>query len=165
MQRWLLYLLCLLMTGCAGMVTAPQVTVETVQLVKLDSRGADLELLLQVNNPNGYDLTLLGYHYDLQVSALPMAKGGARERVEFPGDTTTPVRLPVRVEYGSLWELLKRRPDPDKIPYRLQAALEVATPLGAMLVPVEQNATFAIPQEYRPSKMLLQLQELLPSSH
>ena len=163
MKRCLL-LFCALLASCASLVGEPEVAVQKVNLVKLDSRGADLEFFLQITNPNMFGLTLLGYSYDLQALTLPLAKGGARERVEFPGGASTALRLPVRMEYGELWEVLKRRPDPERVPYRLRAGFEVDTPLGMKLIPVDQEGTFAVPREYRPTFYLQKLKELFDTS-
>ena len=147
--------------GCTKFVKEPEVKLQRLNVVGVDTKGADLELFLNVNNPNSFSVSMIGYSYDLQVMTLPVARGGARNKVEFKGGTDTDVRLPVRVEYGSLWEILKRRPDPDKVPYRLQAGFELDTPIGEMLVPLDRKETFTIPQELRPSFYLQQLKGLL----
>jgi LEA14-like dessication related protein len=149
--------LTLALAGCSFLVGEPEVRVERLNVVGADSKGVDLELYLSVTNPNSFAVTLTGYSYDLQVTTLSLAKGGARNRVAFKGGTTTDLRLPLRVEYGALVEVLKRRPDPERVPYRLQAGLELATPLGQLLVPIDREETFAIPKEYRPDYYLQQL--------
>lgn len=159
----LLILLVLLLTGCSMFVAEPTVTVQRANLINLDSRGVDLEFLLAVQNPNSFDIAMNGYHYDLQIVTLPVARGGARERVAFKGKETTDFRLPVRVEYKDLIAIVKRRPDPDKIPYRLQAGLEMETPVGQLLVPIDRTDSFAVPDQYRPSFYLKEIPEFLRS--
>jgi LEA14-like dessication related protein len=147
--------------ACTMFVKEPEVKLQRLNVIGVDTKGADLELFLNVNNPNSFSVAMTGYSYDLQVMALPVAKGGSRNKVEFRGKTDTDIRLPVRVEYGTLWEILKRRPDPDKVPYHLQAGFELDTPVGEMLVPLDRKETFSIPKEYRPSFYLQQLKGLL----
>lgn len=154
LKRILFFLLTLVaLSGCTSFVTHPEVTVEDLNVVSLDAAGAGMELYLKVKNPNGFDVKLEGYSYDLRVMALPLAKGGAREEVKFPAKGETDFRIPIRISYQDLIEILKRKPDPDRIPYQLAAGLELETPVGAMTVPVQRSGTYAIPKEYRPSSL------------
>lgn len=151
----LLLLLCFLFPACTLFVTEPEVKVKDLAVVGLGAEGVDLEFLLAVTNTNSFPLTLKGYTYDIRLMALPLTRGGSRERVEFPAGATTDVRLPFRVAYRDLWEIVKRTPDPDRIPYRLDGGLEVETPLGSSLVPVASNGNFKVPERYRRSGVLL----------
>ncbi len=150
-----------LLTGCSLLFASPDVFVRDVSVVGVDSKGLDVELFLAVTNPNSYDLKLLGYNYDFKIMSLQLAKGGARESFELRGGTTTDLRLPVRVTFSNLYELLKRGPDPDKIPYSLDAGLEVDSPIGTHAVPVVKNGTLKVPERYRPSSFLKQIRNLV----
>jgi len=150
-----------LLAGCSLLLSAPDVQVKDVGIVGLDSKGADVELFLEVTNPNSYALKLLGYSYDLRIMALPLTKGGGRETLEFPAGTTTDLRLPVRVTFSSFYELLKRRPDLDAVPYQLVAGLEVDFPLGTQTVPIDRKGTFKVPERYRPGIYLKHLGNIL----
>ncbi|WP_085813630.1 LEA type 2 family protein [Geoanaerobacter pelophilus] len=141
------------LSGCTSFVTHPVVTVEDLNVVSLDPTGAGMELYLKVKNPNSFDVKLEGYSYDLRVMALPLAKGGAREEVNFPAGGEADFRIPIRISYQDMIEILKRKPDPDRIPYQLAAGLELETPVGEMTVPVQRTGTYAIPKEYRPSAL------------
>ncbi len=155
MKKLLLPLLFIL-AGCSLFIAAPEVKVKDVSFVGLDGNGVDIDLFLTVTNPNSYAVNLLGYTYDLQVLAVPLARGESHTSIAFAGDATTEVRLPVKITYRDLLELLKRRPDPDRIPYRLNAGLDLGTPLGALAIPVNHSGTVTIPQEYRPLYFLKQ---------
>jgi LEA14-like dessication related protein len=157
----MLLLLLLLLVGCSSMVADPDVKVSRVNVVGFDSSGLDLEFYLNVDNPNSFGVKLEGYSYDVQVMTLPVARGGARERVLFKPASTTDMRLPVRVQYRDMLEVLKRRPDPDRVPYRLSAGLDLDTPVGKMTVPIDRTSTFAVPEEYRPSWMMKRISELI----
>jgi LEA14-like dessication related protein len=157
----LLALVFLLLSGCTMFVAEPTVTVQRATIMNLDTRGVDLEFLLAVHNPNSFEITLNGYHYDLRVVTLPVARGGSRERVEFRGKGTTDIRLPVRIEYKDLLSIMKHRPDPDKIPYRLQADLDVETPVGQLLIPIDKTDAFAVPDHYRPFFYLKEIPEFV----
>ena len=98
---------------------------------------------------NPFDITLQGYSYNLNIMALPLAKGGAREQIRFRANDATDIRIPIRISYSDVIEILKRKPDPDKIPYHVTAGLDIETPVGQMTVPIDRKGTYAIPEEYR----------------
>lgn len=159
-----LFILIVLMVWCAGcslLVDKPEVKVRDLNLVGIGAGGVELEFLLTVTNPNSFPVVLNGYTYDLNVMALPLTRGGKRERIEFPADKATDVRLPFTVAYGDLWEILKRQPDQDRIPYRLTAGFEVETPFGTTTVPVSKESVFAVPERYRTSGILKGVTDLL----
>lgn len=143
--------------GCSLLVSEPRVTVTQTNLIGVDTSGADIECALAISNPNSYDLTLKGYTYDLRIMTLPLASGGRQEPLPLPAGRQTDMRLPVRIKYADLLEILKRRPDPERIPYRIQAQLLLDTPLGDMPIPVNIDDTFKIPERYRPDHYLRQL--------
>jgi LEA14-like dessication related protein len=156
----LLPVLALLFAGCAALVKEPAVAVKDLRLVALDGGAARMELDLSVKNRNPYGVKLLGYSYDLKVMKLPLAKGGAREEVEFPAHTETDLRIPIAISFGDLLEILKRRPNPDAVPYQLSAGLDLKTPIGELTVPVNRDGSYAIPKQYRPSSILNRLTDL-----
>lgn len=148
-----LLLLVVLLSGCSKLVSAPVVTVQDLNVVSVDPTGAGMELYLRVQNTNSFDVKLQGYSYDIKILTLPLAKGGAREELNFPAHEETDVRIPIRISYADLLEILKRKPDPDKIPYQVAAGLDLETPVGQMTVPVKKSGTYAIPKKYRPAAL------------
>ena len=71
------------------------------------------------------------------------------------------MRLPVRLKFTDLLEIINRSPDPDKIPYQLSTLLRLKTPLGEMAVPVEKSALLSIPEQYRPAAFTNRLRDAL----
>ncbi|QEM67810.1 LEA type 2 family protein [Geobacter sp. FeAm09] len=157
----ILFILVFHLTACAALVTPPQVALKHTNLVALDTAGFDVECHLGVTNPNSFDISLRGYSYDLQVMALPLAAGGLQQTVVFPAGRETDLRLPVRIRYHDLIEILKRLPAPDRIPYRLDARLHLDTPLGEMVIPVTSDDTLSLPEAYRPGTYLNRIGDIL----
>jgi LEA14-like dessication related protein len=156
-------LISLFLSGCASFIQLPDVTLKDAGVIGLDTSGIDVEFSLGVTNPNSFDLSLLGYTFDLRVMDLPFSSGGKQETIRFPAGEETGIRLPVRLKYGDLLEIIKRSPDPDRIPYRLNSLLHLDTPLGTMTLPVERSAFMAIPEKYRPASMIRRLEDTLRS--
>lgn len=149
--RLLLIIIVMLDCGCAYLVSDPRIEIRQTNLIGIDTSGADLELYLSVTNPNRFDLSLLGYTYDIRVMTLPLASGGLQQSVLFRAGSETDMRLPLRIKYADLVALLKRRPDPDRIPFDINARLQVRTFAGDMTIPVEKSSVFSVPQQYRPA--------------
>ncbi len=164
--RYLTILLVLLAnSGCASLVTSPHLNVISTNVVSVDTAGFDIELLISVENPNLFDISLLGYTYELQIMAVPFSSGGLQKGVKFPSGQPIDLRLPFRVRHSDLLGLIKRRPDFDRISYSVDARLNLATPFGDISIPLKKSDTVSVPEAYRPGayfeRMLKPLKEIL----
>lgn len=152
-------------SGCAALVQPPHVTVLSTDVVSIDTAGFDIELLLGVENPNPFDISLLGYTYELQIMSVPFSSGGLQKGVLFPPGQPVEIRLPFRVHHTDLLGVIKRRPDLERIPYSVDARLNLATPLGEIVIPLKRSDTVSVPEAYRPGtylkRMLQPLKEML----
>ena len=161
MKRLLLFLLLSLVTGCSHFVAAPEVAFRELKLTGAGTGGLSFDIDLGVKNPNSFDLRLDGYTYRLRVTDLPLATGGIRDTFVFPAGEETDLRIPVQVGYTDMLEILRHRPDPDRIPYQLSAGLEVSAPFGKMYIPIEKGGTLRVPDRFRPTFYLNILKGLL----
>jgi LEA14-like dessication related protein len=157
-----LLLLGTMLSGCSLMLRTPTVKCSEVNITGLGSEGVDLEVALQVENPNNFPVVVHGYHYALTVMDIPFSSGSEMREVTLHPGTSTQVLLPLRVPLGSIIDLLAKGPDPDRVPYGLEAVLDVSTPFVARQVPVKSSGRFAVPPKYRPDHYLKQLKRLLP---
>jgi LEA14-like dessication related protein len=155
-----LVVLLLFSVSCSTFVREPKVSIKRTNVVGFNASGIDLEFYLGISNPNSFDLSLLGYTYDLKVMALPLVSGGVQESILFKAGSETDVRLPVRIKLADLIEVLKRRPDPEKVPYQMNARLQLSTFAGEMTIPIESSSTFSVPETYRPDYYLNRLKSL-----
>lgn len=159
MRCLLMFFVITLLSGCS-LINKPDVNFQHIILTSADRSGVDLEVALQVTNPNSFDLRLQSYSYNLQIAELPFSSGGNQTTITFPSRETTVVRLPLHVHYAHLIELLKRQPDKAGIPYSISASLNIESPLGNRTIPVHHQGTFSIPEAYRPGHILKRLQDL-----
>jgi LEA14-like dessication related protein len=155
------FLLIVMLSGCTSLVQAPRVTLLDTNMVGLDTSGINIEFHLNITNPNPFDLSLLGYTFDLKVLTLPLSTGGMQETILFPAGKETGMILPVRLNFSDLLEIVNHAPDPGNIPYQMSTMLQLKTPLGKMTVPVEKNAVMAIPERYRPAIFIKHLRDAL----
>lgn len=156
----LLMFMVIVLSGCAAVVTSPEVRLQQINPVRIDSAGMDIEVDLFVNNPNRFDLTLLGYSYNLQVAGRPFSSGETRQTTIFPANQEILVRIPARVRHINLLELLQLQLDLNHLPYHLIAELQLATPLGESSIPLDQQGQLKIPEKYRPNVLMQSLKDL-----
>lgn len=158
----LLIVIALTCAGCATLVQEPRISVSSTSITGIDTSGIELEFSLEVENPNPFDLALQGYTFDLQIHSLPFSRGGSPLKHVFPAGKQSRMQLPMRVSYGDLIEIIKRQPDLDKIPYQMDASLNIETPAGDMMLPVKKADQISVPESYRPGAYLKRfLQPLL----
>ncbi len=154
MKKSLLLLSLLFMTACSALYEKPTVKLQDIQFTGLTSNAASIDVLLAVNNPNSFDLSLLRYTYQLHLQQVPLADGMSGTIQPFPAKSTRELRIPVRIAYADLVKLLRKRPGLTDIPYQLKAELAVDTPLGPVTVPLAQNGAITVPEQYRPGAYL-----------
>jgi LEA14-like dessication related protein len=160
-MKFALVIAALLLCSCTAFVKQPEVSLKDVKVVGLGADGVDVDFHLLVKNPNSFDLKMTGYTYDVRFMALPVVKGSSAETFTFYSNTSSDVLIPVKFGYREMLEILKRRPDPDAIPYQLHADIAMDTRIGGMNIPVNHTGTVSIPKEYRPSNILEKLGNFL----
>ena len=146
-MKYLLFCALVLLTGCSLVFTKPTVTYRELKLVDIDSKGMSLNLLLNVNNPNSYDITLDGYKYRFTILDLPLGKGEKKEIVQFPGMKSTDIQVPVRITYGDALGIIMKLPNPTSIPYQLEAGLDISTPVGTLTFPITTSGVITVPKD------------------
>ena len=160
-MKYLLFILLILLSACTAFIPKPEVSVKDVKLSGVNSGGVTLDVYLSVNNTSSYELKMKSYNYDAKIMALPMAMGSSTEPYYFYAKTATDVLIPVKISYNDLLEILKRRPDPDAIPYQFHADLVVETSLGDMSIPVNKSGTIAVPRQLLPANIYKKIGDLL----
>ena len=158
-MKYLFLCALIFLTGCSLVFTKPTVTFRELKLVDVDSKGMSLNLLLNVNNPNSYDITLDGYRYSFTIQDLPLGKGEKKELVQFPGKKATDIQVPVRVTYSDALCIIMKRPNPTSIPYQLEAGLDIVTPVGTLSFPVSTSGVITVPKDKLKTQMLKSIGE------
>lgn len=160
-MKILLALSMLLLSACTAFVAKPEVTLKNVKLVGVSSEGVDLDFYLSVYNPNNFDLHLKEFSYDVNIVSLPLARGNSPKTYDFYSKSASDLMIPVKIPYSGLIEVLKRRPNPEAVPYQLHADLTIGTAVGNMTVPVNKSGTFAVPKGFRPKNVLSNIGDFL----
>ena len=111
------------LSGCAtaanAVFTQPDVVFRGVGIRSIGIEGADLEVLLNIYNPNAYALGASQLHYRLLVDSLELGAGAIDSAFTVARRDSAIVRLPVRLGFRALQRLGPQLLRGGEIPYRL----------------------------------------------
>jgi LEA14-like dessication related protein len=124
--------------GCAALGNAlkePDVRLDRVVVRDVGVRGGVLDLLVEVDNPNTFDLrgTEVSLGFDVEDAHL----GDLRLDEDFSVDAgdRTLLTLPLRFEWAGVGGALQAALSHGEIPYRMEGQLGLQTPWGEHSVP------------------------------
>jgi len=130
--------------GCATLrsaisFTEPDVALERIEITGLSMTGGTLDLMLDVYNPNAYEirgtrlelgLDLEGTHFGDALLERPLALGR---------EAHSRVVVPVRFEWAGVGAAARALVDRRSVAYRLAGAVLVDTPIGERRVAVART--------------------------
>jgi LEA14-like dessication related protein len=129
-----------LLAGCA--VRRPEVALANVQVGTLRVDGGALDILLDIRNPNRWDIDLQELTYALSVDDVRVGAGETDWRIVVPGGECITVRLPVDVSWRGLGtagrELLS-----GEVEYRVVGHVRVGTPVGGITHRYDRRSRFS----------------------
>jgi LEA14-like dessication related protein len=113
--------------ACGLLVRSPQVAIVDVRVVGLGISGGTAEILLQVDNPNRFNLEVREFSYLLEVAdpSRPeqwdtLAVGVTADTLQLDRRATSVVPLLVPFRYSALGTALRAWMQGGEIPYRLE---------------------------------------------
>ena len=126
------------LAGCAGLSNAlrePDIRLDRVIVRDIGVRGGKLDLELDIENPNGFDLrgTALTLGLDVEGSHVGDVRFSDEFTVERDGITS--LTLPLRFEWAGVGGALRSALTQGEIPYEMKGDISLQTPWGAHRVP------------------------------
>jgi LEA14-like dessication related protein len=133
--------------GCSAIgrkaFTAPIVSFRDVQLRSVSLTHGTLVFLLDVYNPNRYELKATKLSYTVVSGPLTVGEGKTDTTVAVPGHATGLVKLPVRVQWAGLGVVGRKVAAGDSVDYRVSGEMTVATPVGDFTRPFTRAGRMA----------------------
>ena len=128
----------LLVTGCGGVGDAfkqPDVKLDRVVLRGAGLTGGTLDLVVNVNNPNGFDLrgTKLAVGFDVEDSHVGDVE--YTDAYEVRKHETTTLTLPLRFNWLGVGGGLRTALGYGDLPYKMRGQLTLEVPGGRRVVP------------------------------
>ena len=138
----LCFLFLLAATGCL-FFRRPEVVFRGVSVNAFGSGGAEVEAAMDVFNPNGYKIGVESLTYHLTVNGADSGGGTVDQAVSLPAKTTTPVRVPITLDFTKIHlhglDILTK----GGIDYVIEGEITFSTPLGTFHRPYRHAGTYS----------------------
>ena len=135
-------------TGCASLgrqaFAPPKVTFQEMRLNGLGFTGGSLDVVLNVENPNGYRLDATRMTYKLFIDTIPFGEGTVNQQITVDEKSQTTVRIPVNFTYEGVGAAGRALMQSGTVPYRVTGDLTVATPIGNFTRPYDMTGRYSI---------------------
>jgi LEA14-like dessication related protein len=142
----------LFLTGCFGrMITRPTVAIQEVHITGLSLTGATLTFLVELENPNGFGVTVTTFTYSVYLNDRPVAQGEATEPISIKRRSVTPVSLPLKTAFQDLEKGLKSLIGSDTADYRIEGSLAVRSFFGRLEFPYSRSGTIDLKHQRSPT--------------
>lgn len=142
------------LAGCAMLETAlnrrlepPTVTATAARVVSLDFDGVDLELDVEVENPNAVGIDILGYEYHVEIAGKRVVTGDADARRAVDGGGATTWTVPASLRFASLLASVASLATEDETTFAFECAVRIDMPfVGEVTVPVTRIGALPLPK-------------------
>ena len=141
------------LSGCLGrMITRPTVAIQEVHVTGLSLSGAELTFRVELENPNGFGVTVTAFTYSVFLNDRPVAKGEATDPISIKGRSVTPISLPLKTAFEDLGKGLQSLIGSDRVNYRIEGSLAVKSYFGRLDFPYSRAGTIDLkhPRPLRP---------------
>ncbi len=141
------------LVGCAtaarAVFTQPDVSFRGVGVRRVALDGAELEVLLNIQNPNAYALGASQLRYRLLVDSLEIGAGALDSGFSIAKRDSMIVRLPVRVGFRALQSIGPRLLRGGEIPYRLIGDVTLKSFVGTFAREFNEGGRFDATRTFR----------------
>ena len=133
--------------GCSTLgraaFTEPVVTLQDVRLQGLGLTGGSMDVVLNVYNPNGFQLDATQLTYRVFVDTVHFADGVMDSQFIVPAGDSAVVRVPVNFTYAGVGQAGRTLMNTGTVNYRVAGNVRVGTPIGAFTVPYDRTGRFS----------------------
>ena len=142
--------LVLLVTGCAAIrqvAPYPSAGIKGVDIESVSLSALTVRFDIEVKNPYGTDLPLVGVGYKLFTEGKLFVEGESEASATIPASSKRVVPVDIRVPYQSMIDAGRIVRPGAKIPYEAELALKVNAPvIGTITVPLDRDSgTLKVP--------------------
>ncbi len=132
--------------GCAtlgrGGFQNPIVNLSDVQVKGLGLNGGSLDIVLNVYNPNHFDLDATRMTYKLYVDTIPFGTGAYDSHFSVPSGDSTAVHLPLSFAWSGVGHAAQELMNTGSVNYRVTGDLTVGSSVGEFTLPYDKTGRF-----------------------
>lgn len=114
-------------TGCA----LPEVTLKNALLTKLNPKGFEIGLNLDIFNPNDYALPLSAVDWDLELFRADFTSGETAFSRNIPGNRRADVQVPIGISFQSVQAGAQKLLTTRKIPWGIAGGCSFRIPASS----------------------------------
>jgi LEA14-like dessication related protein len=134
-----------LSTGCASLaqlgLLEPEVELTEVQIAGLGLNGGTLNLILDVYNPNSYEIRGQRMEIALELDQTPFGVVGLDRRLVLPSREHTAVEVPLRFTWQGVGSGARALLDSGSLPYGLRGMMWVESPIGEHSISIGRDGS------------------------
>lgn len=144
----------LFLHGCASLDTLmsaadirePSVNLAGTEVSVLSFDGAELTMLLNIDNPNALPIKLAGFDYAVSINGKPFTQGEQHSGVDIGARASSQVKVPVAFKFSELANLFDGKENGDELAYSIDTNVRVDLPiLGVVSVPANHHNSIPVP--------------------
>jgi LEA14-like dessication related protein len=121
------------------MVIRPTVAVREIRVTGLSLSGVTLTFLVELENPNGFGITVTDFSYSLFLNNRAVANGAATEPISINRHSITKIALPLKTSFADIVQELQSMNGSDTMEYRIEGTVTVRSMLGRMAFPYHRT--------------------------
>lgn len=136
-------LISILLSSCATVqrlrFQQPTASLEGVEITGIGLDGGSLRLLLDIHNPNPYEIETVRVDAGLDIEDVHFGDAVLRERVALTPESTTRVAVPVRFTWEGVGAGARALLGHGSVRYLLDSTIYVDTPLGERRIMIQTS--------------------------
>ena len=134
-------------TACATLGRAalkePVVTLKDVRVKGIGFNGGAVDILLNVDNPNHFNLDATRITYKLFVDTIPLGTGATDSEFTVSKGDTTQVPLPLSFTWAGAGQAARSLMNTGTVNYRVVGDITVGSAYGMLMLPYVRTSTFS----------------------
>jgi LEA14-like dessication related protein len=139
-------LMCLFTVTSCSEIEEPVVTMTGVDFRGVSTEGIALDLLLDVENPNGFGVNIGELEYTVLLDNMKVATGTQSDPVVVPADGTVEVAIPFTIVWSGVDKGLKKLLDGEEHEWRLKGSVRLSKGAMSRFFRFSEVGTFDAPR-------------------
>lgn len=135
-------------SGRLPLLKLPKVSIANIDLKKLNLTGADLQLNLEIDNPNPFSATLNRLNYQLAIDGQHFASGLSSQPLHIEKKAASQLAIPISLNFlqtgRTIYNLLTKK---ESFAYTLTGDFDLSTSLqklGSITLPFDRTGTITL---------------------
>jgi LEA14-like dessication related protein len=130
--------------GSLPTVQLPKISLKTLQIEQISFGGVDLNLILAIDNPNGFGFSVGSFSYDLSIAGESLVDGETRSLGDIKKHSSGEWRLPLSLSFKGVGTSLRSLVQSSRAEVDLAGKAEIETQYGPLLLPFDVQDTISV---------------------